>query len=157
MVIGGDSVLSKAKGATGVALAKKTAKVRKWSDRPQEQRQAAKAADMRAGNVPKAGMKAMNGGGGSMSRSSQKYVAPKEEKPKAKPKPLIERQGLGAAWSRPGAAHDRGEPGPVNRDAKLAVTPCGALSAHRPRDGNAPLCGRQLPPKEPSLCRVLEA
>jgi len=28
-----------------VALAKKTAKVRKWSDRPQEQRQAAKAAD----------------------------------------------------------------------------------------------------------------
>ena len=48
--------------------------------------QASKAADMRAGNVAKPGMKAMNGGGGSMSRSTQKYVAPKEEKAKPKPK-----------------------------------------------------------------------
>ena len=40
---------------------------------------------MRAGNVPKPGMKAMNGGGGSMSRSTGKYVAPAVEKPKAKP------------------------------------------------------------------------
>uniref|UniRef100_A0A6V2Q7E0 RWD domain-containing protein n=1 Tax=Emiliania huxleyi TaxID=2903 RepID=A0A6V2Q7E0_EMIHU len=54
--------------------------------------QASKAADMRAGNVPKPGMKAMNGGGGSVSRSSQKYVAPAAEKPKAKPKGLTHGQ-----------------------------------------------------------------
>ena len=48
--------------------------------------QAAKAADMRSGDVPKPGMKAMNGGGGSVSRSSQKFKPAPVEKPKAKAK-----------------------------------------------------------------------
>jgi hypothetical protein len=63
--------------------------------------QAAKAADMRAGNVPKPGMKAMNGGGGSMSRSTSKYVAPSVEKPKPKPKPTSHSQ-LAMQWEANG-------------------------------------------------------
>lgn len=63
--------------------------------------QAAKAGDMRAGNVPKQGMKAMNGGGGSVSRSSQKYVAPAHEKIKAKATALSHSQ-LHAQWEANG-------------------------------------------------------
>eukprot|EP00966_Prymnesium_polylepis_P131054 3031007-Prymnesium_polylepis.1 len=63
--------------------------------------QAAKAADMRAGNVPKPGMKAMNGGGGSVSVSTQKYKAPPEEKPKAKVKGTSHSQMV-AQWEANG-------------------------------------------------------
>lgn len=67
--------------------------------------QAAKAADMRAGAVPKPGMKAMNGGGGSVSRSTQKYVAPAPEKPKAKPKAASHSQMV-AQWEANGRDAD---------------------------------------------------
>ena len=67
--------------------------------------QAAKAADMRAGAVPKPGMKAMNGGGGSVSRSTQKYVAPAPEKPKSKPKAASHSQMV-AQWEANGRDAD---------------------------------------------------
>ena len=63
--------------------------------------QAARAADMRAGNVAKPGMKAMNGGGGSVSVSTQKYKPPAEEKAKAKPKALTHGQ-MAMQWEQNG-------------------------------------------------------
>lgn len=56
---------------------------------------------MRAGNVAKPGMKAMNGGGGSVSRSTQKHVAAPEEKPKPKPKATSHSQ-LAMQWEANG-------------------------------------------------------
>ena len=56
---------------------------------------------MRAGAVPKPGMKSMNGGGGSMSRSTAKYVAPTVEKPKPKPKVATHSQRA-AQWEANG-------------------------------------------------------
>lgn len=67
--------------------------------------QAARAADMRAGTVAKPGMKAMNGGGGSMSRSTQKYKAPTEEKAKPKPKGTTHSQMV-AQWEANGRDAD---------------------------------------------------
>ena len=63
--------------------------------------QAAKAADMRAGNVPKPGMKSMNGGGGSMSVSTQKYKPPEVEKAKPKPKAVSHSQ-MAMEWEANG-------------------------------------------------------
>jgi hypothetical protein len=63
--------------------------------------QAARAADMRVGNVPKCGMKAMNGGGGSMSRSTNKHVDAPVEKAKPKPKPTSHSQ-MAQQWEANG-------------------------------------------------------